>query len=127
MLSWDPTQFARLLEARAAGSDGVQRLPAAYIVESFICWCETPAWLLSPSPLALPAGRELQLTGVTKPSFGSGGQVPLPPGYLRGMHDLVRAHGGVAIADEVQVGFGRVGRHFWAFVRPPRTPVGRTV
>ena len=27
----------------------------------------------------------------------------------------VRAAGGVAIADEVQVGYGRTGRWFWAF------------
>ena len=27
----------------------------------------------------------------------------------------MRAAGGVCIADEVQVGFGRVGTHFWAF------------
>lgn len=27
----------------------------------------------------------------------------------------VRAAGGVCIADEVQVGFGRVGTHWWAF------------
>lgn len=27
----------------------------------------------------------------------------------------VRAAGGVCIADEVQVGFGRVGTHMWAF------------
>ena len=28
---------------------------------------------------------------------------------------LVRDAGGVCIADEVQVGFGRVGTHWWAF------------
>lgn len=28
---------------------------------------------------------------------------------------MVRAAGGVLIADEVQVGLGRVGSHFWAF------------
>ena len=28
---------------------------------------------------------------------------------------MVRADGGVCIADEVQVGFGRVGTHFWGF------------
>jgi 4-aminobutyrate aminotransferase-like enzyme len=28
---------------------------------------------------------------------------------------LVRAAGGVCIADEVQTGFGRIGTHFWAF------------
>ena len=33
---------------------------------------------------------------------GCGGQVVLPPGYLREMHRLVRSKGGVAIADEVQ-------------------------
>lgn len=27
----------------------------------------------------------------------------------------VREAGGVFIADEVQVGFGRVGKHWWAF------------
>jgi 4-aminobutyrate aminotransferase-like enzyme len=31
------------------------------------------------------------------------------------MHDLVRAQGGLAIADEVQTGFGRIGDHMWAF------------
>ena len=44
-----------------------------------------------------------------------GGQIVLPPGYLAGVYRLVRAAGGVAIADEVQVGFGRVGSHFWGF------------
>ena len=37
-----------------------------------------------------------------------GGQIVLPEGYLAGMHALTRQHGGVAIADEVQTGFGRV-------------------
>ena len=27
----------------------------------------------------------------------------------------VRAAGGVCIADEVQIGFGRIGAHFWGF------------
>ena len=31
------------------------------------------------------------------------------------MYLLVRAAGGVCIADEVQVGFGRLGTHFWGF------------
>ena len=43
------------------------------------------------------------------------GQIVLPPGYLRAAYEAVRASGGVCIADEVQVGFGRVGSHFWAF------------
>lgn len=31
------------------------------------------------------------------------------------VYSLVRKAGGVVIADEVQVGFGRVGTHYWAF------------
>jgi len=44
-----------------------------------------------------------------------GGQVVPPAGYLRRCHAAVRAAGGVCIADEVQVGFGRVGAHTWGF------------
>ncbi|HSA57409.1 MAG TPA: aminotransferase class III-fold pyridoxal phosphate-dependent enzyme [Gemmatimonadaceae bacterium] len=44
-----------------------------------------------------------------------GGQIVLPPGYLTESYRHVRAAGGVCIADEVQVGFGRVGSHPWAF------------
>ncbi|MEM9407920.1 MAG: aminotransferase class III-fold pyridoxal phosphate-dependent enzyme [Acidobacteriota bacterium] len=44
-----------------------------------------------------------------------GGQVLLPEGYLQRAYRAVRDRGGVCIADEVQVGFGRVGSHFWAF------------
>lgn len=44
-----------------------------------------------------------------------GGQVPLPDGYLAEAYRHVRAAGGICIADEVQVGLGRVGAHWWAF------------
>jgi 4-aminobutyrate aminotransferase-like enzyme len=44
-----------------------------------------------------------------------GGQIVLPPGYLAEAYRIIRAAGGVCIADEVQVGFGRVGSHFWGF------------
>jgi 4-aminobutyrate aminotransferase-like enzyme/Ser/Thr protein kinase RdoA (MazF antagonist) len=47
--------------------------------------------------------------------LGVGGQMPLPPNYLRHVYNYVRAAGGVCIADEVQVGFGRVGEKFWGF------------
>jgi 4-aminobutyrate aminotransferase-like enzyme/Ser/Thr protein kinase RdoA (MazF antagonist)/murein DD-endopeptidase MepM/ murein hydrolase activator NlpD len=46
---------------------------------------------------------------------GCGGQVVPPPGYLAGAAHAVRAAGGVFIADEVQVGMGRAGSHFWGF------------
>uniref|UniRef100_A0A8C5I933 Ethanolamine-phosphate phospho-lyase n=1 Tax=Gouania willdenowi TaxID=441366 RepID=A0A8C5I933_GOUWI len=44
-----------------------------------------------------------------------GGQVIPPAGYFQQVAKHVRKAGGVFIADEVQVGFGRVGSHFWAF------------
>ena len=44
-----------------------------------------------------------------------GGQVPLPAGYLTEAYRHIRAAGGVCIADEVQVGLGRVGTHWWGF------------
>ena len=44
-----------------------------------------------------------------------GGQLVLPEGYLSEAYQSVRKAGGVCIADEVQVGFGRVGSHFWGF------------
>jgi 4-aminobutyrate aminotransferase-like enzyme len=47
--------------------------------------------------------------------LGCGGQVVLPDNYLKEAFQHVRDAGGVCIADEVQVGFGRVGSHFWAF------------
>src|SRR6202035_4612841 len=43
------------------------------------------------------------------------GQIVFPPNYLAEVYRRVRAGGGVCIADEVQVGFGRLGTHFWGF------------
>lgn len=44
-----------------------------------------------------------------------GGQIFPPAGYFQRVYDVVRRAGGLCIADEVQVGFGRVGTHYWAF------------
>ncbi|XP_045467285.1 alanine--glyoxylate aminotransferase 2-like [Harmonia axyridis] len=44
-----------------------------------------------------------------------GGQIMLPRNYLSEIYEHVRNNGGVCIADEVQVGFGRTGKHWWAF------------
>jgi len=49
----------------------------------------------------------------TLPSVG--GQIVFPPNYLHEVYRHVRGAGGVCIADEVQVGFGRLGTHFWGF------------
>jgi 4-aminobutyrate aminotransferase-like enzyme len=47
--------------------------------------------------------------------LGVGGQVIMPPEFLKGAYAAVRAAGGLCIADEVQVGFGRPGHAMWAF------------
>ncbi|WP_428647019.1 aminotransferase class III-fold pyridoxal phosphate-dependent enzyme [Roseibium sp.] len=47
--------------------------------------------------------------------LGTGGQLTLPEDYLKNAYAHVRAAGGLCLADEVQVGFGRVGSHMWAF------------
>ena len=43
------------------------------------------------------------------------GQIIYPQNYLKNVYKIVRDAGGICIADEVQVGFGRVGTHWWAF------------
>ncbi len=46
---------------------------------------------------------------------GTAGQVIPPPGFLSGAYRAARDAGAVAIADEVQVGLGRVGAEWWSF------------
>ena len=68
---------------------------------------------------------------LVEPILGCGGQVQLPAGYLRHAFAHVRAAGGVCIADEVQVGMGRVGSHMWAFetqgVVPDIVTIGKPI
>ena len=59
---------------------------------------------------------------IAEPIVGCGGQVPLPKGYLEPVYKAVRARGGVCISDEVQVGFVRLGQHFWGFEMQGVTP-----
>jgi 4-aminobutyrate aminotransferase-like enzyme len=47
--------------------------------------------------------------------YGNAGGIVLPDGYLKAAYAHVRAAGGLCIADEVQVGYGRLGAHFWGF------------
>ncbi|HSG09855.1 MAG TPA: aminotransferase class III-fold pyridoxal phosphate-dependent enzyme [Longimicrobiales bacterium] len=44
-----------------------------------------------------------------------GGQIEPPAGYFQQAFTHARAAGALCIADEVQVGFGRVGSHMWGF------------
>ncbi|WP_434518752.1 aminotransferase [Pseudomonas sp. NFX1] len=61
-------------------------------------------------------GRGRQLAGIIcEPVYGNAGGISLPAGYLADAYAKVRARGGVCIADEVQVGYGRLGEYFWGF------------
>ena len=59
------------------------------------------------------------------------GQIVPPPGWLAGLLDAGRSVGAVPIADEVQVGFGRVGDDMWAFgaqgARPDIVTLGKPI
>ena len=57
-----------------------------------------------------------QVAGIFVESVqGYGGIIEMPPGYMSGAAERVRAAGGLYIADEVQSGFGRTGDHMWGF------------
>ncbi len=66
--------------------------------------------------IAAIARRGRGLAGFIAESLPSvGGQIVPPEGYLAHAYQHVRAAGGICIADEVQVGFGRLGEAFWGF------------
>jgi len=58
---------------------------------------------------------------IAEPVQGIGGVTYGAPNYLPEAYDIVRRHGGLCIADEVQTGFARTGR-FWGFEHSGVTP-----
>ncbi|MCJ1705670.1 aminotransferase [Rathayibacter sp. VKM Ac-2926] len=73
------------------------------------------------APEAVARIEELAAAGtppggfIAETFYGNAGGIPLPDGYLAAVYPAVRAHGGLCIADEVQVGYGRLGDWFWGF------------
>jgi alanine-glyoxylate transaminase / (R)-3-amino-2-methylpropionate-pyruvate transaminase len=59
---------------------------------------------------------------IAEPIQGVGGVVTPPPEYFSIVYDIVRKHGGLCVADEVQTGFGRTGTKFWGFENWGVTP-----
>jgi alanine-glyoxylate transaminase/(R)-3-amino-2-methylpropionate-pyruvate transaminase len=59
---------------------------------------------------------------IGEPIQGVGGVVTPPPEYFRIVYEIVRRHGGLCIADEVQTGLGRTGTAFWGFENWGVTP-----
>ncbi len=58
-----------------------------------------------------------------------GGQIVPPKNYFKEIYKHVHEAGGICIADEVQTGFGRMGKTFWAFelydVQPDIVTMGK--
>jgi 4-aminobutyrate aminotransferase-like enzyme/Ser/Thr protein kinase RdoA (MazF antagonist) len=59
---------------------------------------------------------------ISEPLLGNQGGIIPPAGYLERAYALVRAAGGVCIADEVQTGYGRTGPQMWAFAHERVVP-----
>ena len=52
---------------------------------------------------------------ICEPLMSCAGQIVFPKDYLKYVYKYVKGEGGLCIADEVQIGFGRMGSHFWGF------------
>lgn len=52
---------------------------------------------------------------IAEPIQGVGGATHGAKNYLGEAYSIIRQHGGLCIADEVQTGFGRTGEHYWGF------------
>jgi alanine-glyoxylate transaminase/(R)-3-amino-2-methylpropionate-pyruvate transaminase len=52
---------------------------------------------------------------IAEPIQGVGGATHGASNYLKEAYAVIREHGGLCIADEVQTGFGRTGDHYWGF------------
>jgi alanine-glyoxylate transaminase/(R)-3-amino-2-methylpropionate-pyruvate transaminase len=80
----------------------------------------------TPEQIASASAREIRETirystpgriaaFIAEPIQGVGGVTHGAANYLREAYAIAREHGGLCIADEVQTGFGRTGRHYWGF------------
>jgi len=63
------------------------------------------------------------------PFFANEGFPALPPDFFAPAEAVIRAAGGLILADEVQPGFGRLGSHFWGYealgMRPDVVTLGK--
>ena len=59
---------------------------------------------------------------ICEPIQGVGGVTSAARNYLSEAYAVIRGHGGLCIADEVQTGFGRTGENYWGFQNFGVTP-----
>lgn len=83
---------------------------------------ESPEGIAAAAEQSIAALPEKPAAFIAETILGCAGQLPLPKGFLTRVYAQIRQRGGLCIADEVQTGFGRTGRHFWAFESQQVTP-----
>ena len=70
-------------------------------------------------------------TFIAESIMGCGGQIVPPKEFFKKSYHLIKKEGGLCIADEVQVGFGRLGGNFWGFelhnVTPDIVTLGKSI
>lgn len=68
---------------------------------------------------------------IVEPIMGCGGQIIIPSSFMTEAFKIVKEAGGLYMVDEVQIGFGRVGSHFWGFemsgVIPDIVTLGKSI
>ena len=52
---------------------------------------------------------------IIEPIISCGGQIELPNNFLKNTYKIIKKNKGLLISDEIQTGFGRVGKKFWGF------------
>ena len=98
-----PIRDAAAEGGEAAGANGREAAGMGY------------AALVGEAVAALAARGHRPALFITDNAFSSNGVLTAPPGYLREAYRIVRAAGGLAVADEVQSGLCRLGDHYWGF------------
>lgn len=107
-------------------SDYIHKIPIPDPLRGLYCKAENPGRRYARHVAQII--KEVQSKGrniagfICESILSCGGQLELPAGFLSEAYREVRKAGGLCIADEVQVGFGRVGRHFWGFELHGVTP-----
>ena len=70
-------------------------------------------------------------TFIAESVMGCGGQIIPPKAFFKKAYQMIKNSGGICIADEVQIGFGRLGKNFWGFefqnIKPDIITLGKSI
>ena len=70
-------------------------------------------------------------TFIAESIMGCGGQIIPPKTFFKKAYQMIKNSGGICIADEVQIGFGRLGQNFWGFefqdIKPDIITLGKSI